>query len=105
MMSMWLVLLILMPAVMAVVAILIPSNRLRPWIIPLSGAIHLAMVLQVLGEERASAFSDWLVLDPLGKFFLLYISIFYLIIASYAPSYLSQRKERPNRTLCGCMTL
>ena len=45
-MAMWLVLLILIPVISSVLALAVSSNKLRPWIMPLSGAIHLAIVTQ-----------------------------------------------------------
>lgn len=99
-MALWLV---LCPLLMAGVAFAIPSNRWRPWVLPCGGLLHLALVVWMLDEPRVSASGQWLVIDPLGKVFLGFVSLLFFICAWYAPAYLLQRKERSNRVLCACM--
>lgn len=95
--------LVLLPLTMAAVAFLVPSNRWRPWLLPLAAAGHLALVCQALTAPSLSAYQRWLMLDPLGKLFLGFISLLFFICSWYAPPYLALRSERPNRVFCACL--
>lgn len=98
-----LVFLILVPLLMGAVAAVVPSGRLRPWLVPLGGLIHLVLVIATLASGPASAFDGWLVLDPLSKLVLGFISLLFFLCALYAPGYLTIRPERPNRIFCACL--
>lgn len=104
-MATWLVWLVLCPVLMAGVAFALPSDRWRPWVVPLGAALHLGLVVLCLQQTGLAAFHNWLRLDPLGKVFLLFISVFFLICASYAPGYLAHDRARSNRVLCSCLLL
>jgi len=97
--------LVLCPVLAAGIAFVVPSNRWRPWLVPLGAALHLVLTWRLLGEPRASAFQNWMLLDPLGKVFLGFISVFFLICALYAPGYLSHHLEHSNRVFCACLLL
>jgi len=101
-MAIWLV---LCPVLFAGVAFAVPSERWRPWLVPLGAAMHLALVVLCLQQPEVTAFQHWLRLDPLGKVFLLFISVFFLICASYTPGYLAHDHKRSNRVLCTCLLL
>lgn len=101
-MAVWL---ILVPVLCAVAAFAVPSNRWRPWLLPLGAAVHFWLVLQALGPDEVSAFQRWLVLDPLGKLFLGFVSLLFFLCSWYAPGYFGIRKERSNRVICSCMFL
>ena len=50
--------LIFFPLLMAALAAAVPSNRLRPWLLPVTAAVHLALtVYTLMSPERCS--SDW----------------------------------------------
>jgi hydrogenase-4 component F len=95
--------LILVPLLAAALAAALPSNRLRPWLLPLGGLAHLALVAAALGGPAVSEMGGWLVLDPLGKVLLVLVSVLFFLCALYAPGYLALRPERPNRVLCTCL--
>jgi hydrogenase-4 component F len=95
--------LILVPLLAAALAAALPSNRWRPWLLPLGGLAHLALVAAALGGPGVSAMGGWLVLDPLGKVLLVLVSVLFFLCALYAPGYLALRAERPNRVLCTCL--
>jgi hydrogenase-4 component F len=101
------VLLILVPLTMAALAFAVPSNRWRPWLLPAGAAVHLALVAwAVLGAPEwatAPAFGGWLLLDPLGKVVLFFLSVLFLLCALYAPGYLALRPEQDNRVLCASL--
>lgn len=101
-MAVWLV---VCPILAAGGAFFTPSNRWRPWILPVAAAAHLGMVWSTLPQDDVSGLQHWLVLDPLGKVFLGYISVLFFLCACYAPAYLALRQERNNRVLCSCLLL
>ncbi len=95
--------LILLPLVLAIVAFAVPSERGRPWLVPLGGAVHLALVVVALGRPVVSAFDGWLLLDPLGRLVLGFVSLLFFLGAAYAPGYLALRSDRSNRVFCACL--
>ncbi len=98
-------LLILIPICLAALAAVIPSNRLRPWLVPLAGTTHLILTAQVVAQGDQWMFGRWLALDPLSRLFICVISLVYFLCSLYAPGYLRTREERPNRVLCSCLLL
>jgi hydrogenase-4 component F len=96
--------LVLVPLLLALVALLVPSGRARPWLVPLGGAVHLALVVAALSREGdVSAFGGWLVVDKLGRVTLPLVSVLFLACSLYVPTYLGLRRERPNRVFCGAL--
>src|SRR5579871_6522303 len=95
--------LLIVPLVFAAIAALVPSNRLRPWLLPVGSGAHLLLTIQALGGPGFSALENWIVLDNLGKLFLGVISVLHFLCMCYAPGYLRLRSERPNRVLCACL--
>jgi hydrogenase-4 component F len=97
-------LLVVFPLAMAAVAFRVPSNRWRPWLLPIGAFWHLAMVLAVIFQQGdripLSGMGGWLLLDPLGKVVLGFISTLFFLCSLYAPGYLSLRADRPNRVFC-----
>jgi hydrogenase-4 component F len=100
-------LIILFPLLMAAVTFALPSNRWRPWLLPVGGLGHLALVALVLSPPSSFPFSissselgGWLQLDPLSKIVLGFISVLFFLCSLYAPGYLALRSDRPNRIFC-----
>jgi len=100
-------LLILFPLAMAAVTFALPSNRWRPWLLPLSGLGHLVLFALTVSPSPLLPFSlsssepgDWLQLDPLSKVILGFISLLFFLCSLYAPGYLALRADRPNRVFC-----
>src|SRR5438876_741570 len=97
-------LLILFPLALAAVTFAVPSNRWRPWLLPLGAAGHLVLVLAAIvqaGDGPAVAgLGDWLLLDALGKVVLGFLAVLFFLCSLYAPSYLALRADRPNRVFC-----
>src|SRR5688572_26270974 len=97
-------LLIAFPLVAAAAAFAVPSNRWRPWLLPLGGAGHLALVGYVLAApplDFAPGAAGWLALDPVGKLVLGFVSLLFFLCSLYAPGYLAVRAQWSNRVLCG----
>jgi hydrogenase-4 component F len=87
------------PLVLAAVAFAVPSARVRPWLVPAGGAVHAALTGACLARPPGPGFGGWLVLDPLARLLLGFLSLFFLLCSIYVPGYLRQRSE-PNRVFC-----
>ena len=61
--------LILVPLALAALAYAVPSDRYRPWLMPPGAVAHLLLVVAAL-QGPDPALGNWLILDPLGKVFL-----------------------------------
>ncbi|MFA6241179.1 MAG: hypothetical protein WC655_09630, partial [Candidatus Hydrogenedentales bacterium] len=66
-----LLVLILGPAIAACAAYAIPSNRIRPFLLPLAGIVHAIATLAAVSQDYAPTGDEWMMLDPLGKLLLL----------------------------------
>src|SRR4029450_12621670 len=97
--------LVCLPIVVAAVAFAVPWNQWRPGMLPGGALGHLSLTVPAIKQDRLVGFDNWLSLDPLGKVFLLLISILFCGCACYAPGYLAQRQQRNNRVLCSCLLL
>jgi hydrogenase-4 component F len=90
-------LLIIVPLLGAALAALWPSNRTRPWLLPVVGLAHAAMTLWFFINPPVVAPGDWLGFDPLARAVLPAVSLLFLVCAAYGVPYLRIRSERPNR--------
>jgi hydrogenase-4 component F len=95
--------LILTPLILAALAFALPSERWRPWLVPLGGATHLTLVVLALRRPGVAAFEGWLLLDPLGRLMLGFLSLLFFLCALYVPAYLALRHDRSNRIFCACL--
>jgi hydrogenase-4 component F len=97
-------LLILFPVTMAAATFALPSNRWRPWLLPVGGLGHLVLVGSAIARTgsgaRVSGLGGWLELDVLGKVVLGFISVLFFLCSLYAPGYLALRSDRRNRVFC-----
>jgi len=98
-------LLILFPVVMAALSWVVPSNRWRPWLLPVTGVAHAMLVCVVLAHPGLAPRSTWLVLDPPGRLVLALVSGLFCFCSFYTVGYLRHRQERPNRIFCACLCL
>jgi hydrogenase-4 component F len=90
-------LLIILPLAGAAIAALWPSNRTRPWLLPVIGLAHFVMTFWLFFNPPAVAPDAWLGFDPLARAVLPAVSLLFLVCAAYGVSYLRIRAERPNR--------
>jgi hydrogenase-4 component F len=90
-------LLIFVPLAGAALAAVWKSNRTRPWLLPVVGAVHGALVLWMFVNPPVVARDTWLAFDPLARAVLPAVSLLFLVCAVYAVTYLKLRSERPNR--------
>lgn len=97
-------LLILFPLVMAAVTFALPSDRWRPWLLPLGGLGHLALVTAAIAQsataDPVTGLDGWLLIDALGKVVLGFLAVLFFLCSLYAPGYLALRPDRPNRIFC-----
>ncbi len=98
-------LLVVIPLVGAGLAMLVSSNRLRPWLLPATGAAHLGLAVWLLSLGDQWMFDRWLAIDPLSRLFVGFVSLLFFLLSLYAPGYLRVRINRDNRVLCGCLLL
>ncbi|MBI5548008.1 MAG: hydrogenase [Deltaproteobacteria bacterium] len=94
--------LVLVPLAFAAVTFLLPSNRLRPWLLPVGGAVQLALVIAALLWPDASL-HPWLELDPLNRVVLAFLAVLFFLCSVYAPGYLASRASRPNRVFSAAL--
>lgn len=96
---------VVFPLLVAALAFAMPSNRWRPWLLPVGGLGHLASVGYVLWRSAegasVSAMGGWLLIDPIDKIVLGFVSLLFFTCSLYAPAYLALRVDRDNRVLCG----
>ena len=96
-------LLIFTPLAAAVLAILWPNDRTRPWFLPAAGLVHTGLVFWMLVRPPAVAPGAWLGFDPIARAVLPAVSLLFLACAGYSVSYLRLRTERPNRVFVASM--
>ncbi|MBI5772347.1 MAG: Fe-S-binding domain-containing protein [Verrucomicrobia bacterium] len=95
--------LIIVPFVLALVALLWRDERSRPWLLPMAGVIHTALSLTLLFHPPAIAPNAWLGFDPLARAVLPAVSVLFLCCSAYSVAYLRLRSERPNRVFVAGM--
>jgi hydrogenase-4 component F len=95
--------LILLPALLAALAWLLPAHR-RPWLLPVSATCHALLIAAVLAWPGLLPAGPWLALDAPGRLVLLLVGIIELACGFYATGYLKRRPERPNRVFVTCLT-
>src|SRR5579872_4967027 len=95
--------LILFPILMAGAAMALPSNRVRPWLLPITGVVHLVLTVWTLRNPDLQAPVGWLVLDPPGRLILLVVSLMFFLCGVYAVGYLRYRGDWSNRTFTSCL--
>jgi hydrogenase-4 component F len=98
-----LLVLLILPFAAAGIALAIPSNRWRPWLLPIAAAGHLGLTIDMLRRPCEPLFNNWLALDDLGRTVLLLVSVLFAASAVYAIGYLRHEAELPNRMFCGSL--
>ena len=102
---MWLLALIALPVLAAAVAFALPTDRVRPLVLPAAAAFHLAATAGALADGGAGSLGGWLGLDPPGRLVLLLLSVLFAVCAVYAVGYLRHRRDLSNRVFVPCLLL
>jgi hydrogenase-4 component F len=97
--------LIAVPLVAAAMAFAVPSDRWRPWLMPATSLVHLVLVIAAILGPGVAALGNWLVLDPLGKVFLAFVSVLFFLCSIYTARYLTVGQATSNRVFCACFLL
>lgn len=98
------VLLFCLPLAFALLAYLVRSDRVRPWIVTVAAFVQLPLVFFTLAKQQPLvAFHGWLELDPIGKIALGFTTILFAACALYLPGYMGQRAGKRNSIFCCCV--
>jgi hydrogenase-4 component F len=97
--------LILVPLLAAALVFAVPTDRARPWLMPVAALAQLILVAFALLGPPVRAAGGWLVLDPLGTIFLGFVSVLFFICSIYTAHYLTSGHQRSNRIFCACYLL
>lgn len=89
--------LVLVPLIGAILALAVPSNRWRPWILPVVGTGQVVLAFLAVSAPPAHAADAWLGLDPLSRLVLVQVTGIFFLCSWYAPPYLRMRIQRDNR--------
>jgi hydrogenase-4 component F len=95
--------LVLLPLAGAVAAALVPSQRVRPLVVPAVAVLHAALFTTILAGGVSSGRGVWLRLDPLATVILGTVTVLFLLVAFYVPGYLELRPDRDNRIFCAVL--
>jgi hydrogenase-4 component F len=98
-------LIILLPLAAALAAALIPSNRLRPLVIPVAGLLHTALVLQIVFFPGHYPPGAMIGLDALGRLILLVVSLLFAASSLYAIGYFRTHPTWSNRIFIICLLI
>ena len=90
-------LLIAVPLAGALAAALWRGERSRPWLLPVVGAVHLALSFWLLAQPPVVARNAWIGFDPVARAVLPAVSLLFFACSVYAVEYLRLRSERKNR--------
>jgi hydrogenase-4 component F len=90
-------LLIAIPLLAAGAAFAWPSERTRPWLLPVAGGLHAALALWLMAAPPVLAADAWFGFDPLARAVLPMVSVLFLVCSVYGVTYLQLRAERKNR--------
>ncbi len=90
-------LLILVPLAGALVAASLRSDRVRPWLLPVVGAVHTTLAFWLLAQPPVVAQGAWLGFDAVARAVLPAVSLLFFACSMYAVTYLRLRRERGNR--------
>lgn len=95
--------LILFPLFIGALALVLPSERYRCWLLPLAGGVHLGGSIFLANQPLKG--NLWIGLDSLSLLVLLVTSTLYFACSVYAVPYLQLRSDRGTRNIVACLLL
>ncbi|MEJ2690032.1 MAG: proton-conducting transporter membrane subunit [Deltaproteobacteria bacterium] len=96
---------ILLPVAGAILAALLPSEQLRPWLVPMVSLTHLVLVGRALLLRPPVPAGALFGLDALGALILLVVSLLFAASSVYALGYFSCHESWGNRIFIVCLLL
>lgn len=96
---------IVLPVIGALIAAVLPSDRLRPWILPATAIPHLGLVFYALAQRPPASASGMIGLDALGALILLVVSLIFVANSLYALGYFRCHDSWSNRIFIVCLLL
>jgi hydrogenase-4 component F len=90
-------LLVFIPLLGATLALLWPSERTRPLLLPVFAGLHTLLAFWMLVAPPPVSPGAWFGFDPIARAVLPAVSLLFLACAAYGVTYLRVRPERPNR--------
>ncbi len=97
---------ILVPLLLGLAALLLPWPRPRRALLPIAAVAHSGLTLSLSFQQVPPALSGWLALDGLGHFFLIIVSIVFMITGFYTVAYLKEAgHEKSQRVFIGCLII
>ncbi len=96
---------IILPLAAALISAALPSEKMRPWLIPPTAFAHLFLVWREVRTPSPGGADAMLGLDPLGALILFVISLLFAASSLYALGYLRSHPDWDNRIFVGCLLL
>jgi hydrogenase-4 component F len=97
--------LLLLPFCGGLAAFCVPSDRLRPLLLPVCGLGHLMLTVLIIRAEPLAVPGHWLAVDPFSRLILFIVSLLFCACSFYAVGYLRFRLAWGNRVFVSCMLL
>lgn len=94
---------ILLPLLAALIAALVPSERLRPLLLPATALVHLTLVVKLALVPAVETIPGFLGLDALGRLILLVVGLLFTASSFYAVGYFRTHPTWSNRIFCVCL--
>ncbi|MDH3328638.1 MAG: proton-conducting transporter membrane subunit [Desulfobulbaceae bacterium] len=94
-----------LPFIAALVAAVLPSERFRPLVIPVTALFHIALVFKGVFSPELYTADTMLGLDALGRLVLLVISLLFAASSLYAVGYFRTHPTWGNRTFIACLLI
>ncbi|PKN49502.1 MAG: hydrogenase [Deltaproteobacteria bacterium HGW-Deltaproteobacteria-16] len=100
--------LLLLPFCGGLAAFCLPSDRLRPLLLPVCGLGHLILTFFVIQSGQGAPLplaGNWIAVDPFSRLILLIVSLLFCGCSFYAVGYLRYRIAWGNRIFVSCLLL
>lgn len=97
--------LIAIPLLAAAIAFAWPTERTRPWLLPVASTLHCVIAFWLLLSPPVLPISAWFAFDPVTRAILPMVSLLFLLCSFYGVTYLRLRAERKNRVFVAVLLL
>jgi hydrogenase-4 component F len=97
--------LIAVPFLTAALAVVWPSERTRPWLLPAAGFLHAVFAFWLMVTPPTLVVNAWFGFDPMARATLPMVSLLFLVCSVYGVAYLKLRVERRNRLFIAALLM